>query len=213
MALRAKRFDGILTISVRQSALAPYWDNRGQETPCHHDEQLRSLPHGGSFRKSNSISPHQPGPPNVLSENTWSQTSRALRVVGTTCRKRFIRQHQLKHRSASFNTTPPLDRRAPPISRAIPCQSFETTMHKLFSAQGPARCISPLPSREAASAQLRAIVIKQCFRAYTFPRRFIRVADQKIETDPAPTERNQYLVSHGNLPDGRPRASNLEGST
>ena len=27
-------------------------------------------------------------------------------------------------------------------------------MHILFSAQGPARCISPLPSREAASAQL-----------------------------------------------------------
>ena len=58
-----------------------------------------------------------------------------------------------------------------------------------------------------------AIVIKQCFRAYNFPRRFIRVADQKIETDPAPTERNQYLVSHENLPNGRPRASNLEGST
>jgi hypothetical protein len=58
-----------------------------------------------------------------------------------------------------------------------------------------------------------AIVTKQCFRTYNFPRRFMRVADQKIETDPAVTEHNQYLASHETLPDGRPRASNLEGST
>ena len=61
MALRAQRFDGILTISARQSALAPPRDNRGRETRCHHDEQKRSLPHGGPFKNSNSMGPASTG--------------------------------------------------------------------------------------------------------------------------------------------------------
>src|SRR5580704_18038154 len=61
-----------------------------------------------------------------------------------------------------------------------------------------------------------ALVIKQCFRTYDFLRRYTRLVGQKIETDPAATERRsdhgQCLASHGKL-DGRPRASNLKGST
>ena len=48
-----------------------------------------------------------------------------------------------------------------------------------------------------------ALVIKQCFRTYDFPRRFTRLVGQKIETGPAVTKRrsdhSQCLASHGKL--------------
>src|ERR1700730_8338875 len=100
-----------------------------------------------------------------------------------------------------------------------PPQPWTASPREAQGAAFPWMVESYCPKGTATPSRVRpgsvgALVIKQCFRTYDFPRRFTRLVGQKIETGPAVTkrrsDRSQCLASHGKLARRKTAGEQLE---